>query len=120
MRIGRPTPPVVLTAEERLTLEQWARRATGAPRAGVRVEQDQRGDRRCRWRDAPDRRPLAASLRPQAVARSLGRAAARGTAQDHGCRGGAGHRAHAGAHAASRDALEYARDGETQRLESDG
>src|SRR5262249_3044384 len=26
MRIGRPTPPVVLTAEERLTLEQWAGR----------------------------------------------------------------------------------------------
>ena len=30
MRIGRPTPPVVLTAEERLTLEQWARRPTTA------------------------------------------------------------------------------------------
>jgi transposase len=26
MRTGRPTPPVVLTAEERETLEQWARR----------------------------------------------------------------------------------------------
>jgi hypothetical protein len=30
MRIGRPTPPVVLTAKERLTLEQWARRPTTA------------------------------------------------------------------------------------------
>jgi transposase len=30
MRIGRPTPPVVLTADERLTLEQWARRPTTA------------------------------------------------------------------------------------------
>src|SRR5262245_46339490 len=30
MRSGRPTPPVVLTAEERLTLEQWARRPTTA------------------------------------------------------------------------------------------
>jgi hypothetical protein len=28
MRTGRPTQPVVLTAEERLTLEQWARRPT--------------------------------------------------------------------------------------------
>jgi predicted transcriptional regulator len=28
MRTGRPTPPVVLTAEERQTLEQWARRPT--------------------------------------------------------------------------------------------
>ena len=26
MRIGRPTPAVVLTVEERETLEQWARR----------------------------------------------------------------------------------------------
>jgi transposase len=26
MRTGRPTPPVILTAEERATLEQWARR----------------------------------------------------------------------------------------------
>src|SRR5216684_3545882 len=26
MRIGRPTPPVVLTGDERETLEQWARR----------------------------------------------------------------------------------------------
>jgi GNAT superfamily N-acetyltransferase len=30
MRTGRPTPPVVLTAEERQTLEQWARRPTTA------------------------------------------------------------------------------------------
>jgi transposase len=30
MRTGRPTPPVVLTAEERETLEQWARRPTTA------------------------------------------------------------------------------------------
>jgi transposase len=30
MRIGRPTPSVVLTAEERETLEQWARRPTTA------------------------------------------------------------------------------------------
>src|SRR5678816_815350 len=30
MRTGRPTPLVVLTAEERLTLEQWARRPTTA------------------------------------------------------------------------------------------
>src|SRR4030095_11910581 len=30
MRTGRPTPPVVLSAEERLTLEQWARRPTTA------------------------------------------------------------------------------------------
>ncbi len=30
MRTGRPTPPVVLTAEERATLEQWARRPTTA------------------------------------------------------------------------------------------
>src|SRR5438128_11343461 len=28
MRTGRPTPPVVLTADERQTLEQWARRPT--------------------------------------------------------------------------------------------
>ncbi len=28
MRTGRPTPLVVLTAEERQTLEQWARRPT--------------------------------------------------------------------------------------------
>ena len=26
MRIGRPTPPVILTVDERETLEQWARR----------------------------------------------------------------------------------------------
>ena len=26
MRTGRPTPPVILTADERETLEQWARR----------------------------------------------------------------------------------------------
>ena len=30
MRTGRPTPPIVLTAEERQTLEQWARRPTTA------------------------------------------------------------------------------------------
>ena len=30
MRIGRPTPTVTLTAEERQTLEQWARRPTTA------------------------------------------------------------------------------------------
>jgi transposase len=30
MRIGRPTPPVILTTEERETLEQWARRPTTA------------------------------------------------------------------------------------------
>jgi transposase len=30
MRTGRPTPPVVLTAEERATPEQWARRPTTA------------------------------------------------------------------------------------------
>src|SRR4029434_1172402 len=30
MRTGRPTPLVVLSAEERLTLEQWARRPTTA------------------------------------------------------------------------------------------
>src|SRR5262249_62244854 len=30
MRTGRPTPPVVLTAEERQTLQQWARRPTTA------------------------------------------------------------------------------------------
>src|SRR5256886_11583534 len=30
MRTGRPTPPVVLTGEERQTLEQWARRPTTA------------------------------------------------------------------------------------------
>src|SRR5437899_1796312 len=30
MRIGRPTPPVNLTAEEHETLEQWARRPTTA------------------------------------------------------------------------------------------
>src|SRR5499426_3687670 len=30
MRTGRPTPPVVLSAEERQTLEQWARRPTTA------------------------------------------------------------------------------------------
>jgi transposase len=30
MRTGRPTPPVVLTADERQTLEQWARRPTTA------------------------------------------------------------------------------------------
>jgi transposase len=30
MRTGRPTPPVVLTTEERETLEQWARRPTTA------------------------------------------------------------------------------------------
>src|SRR2546427_4362073 len=30
MRTGRPTPLVVLTAEERQTLEQWARRPTTA------------------------------------------------------------------------------------------
>src|SRR4030095_9335881 len=30
MRTGRPTPPVVLTTEERETLEQWARRRTTA------------------------------------------------------------------------------------------
>ena len=26
MRMGRPTPPVILTVDERETLEQWARR----------------------------------------------------------------------------------------------
>jgi predicted transcriptional regulator len=30
MRTGRPTPSVVLTAEERETLDQWARRPTTA------------------------------------------------------------------------------------------
>jgi len=30
MRIGRPTPPIVLTAEERQTLQQWIRRPTTA------------------------------------------------------------------------------------------
>ena len=30
MRTGRPTPLAVLTAEERQTLEQWARRPTTA------------------------------------------------------------------------------------------
>ena len=30
MRTGRPTPAIVLTAEERETLEQWARRPTTA------------------------------------------------------------------------------------------
>ena len=30
MRTGRPTPSVVLSAEERETLEQWARRPTTA------------------------------------------------------------------------------------------
>ena len=30
MRTGRPTPPIVLTAEERQTLEQWSRRPTTA------------------------------------------------------------------------------------------
>ena len=30
MRTGRPTPPMVLSAEERQTLEQWARRPTTA------------------------------------------------------------------------------------------
>jgi len=30
MRIGRPTPPVILTAEERETLQQWTRRPTTA------------------------------------------------------------------------------------------
>ena len=30
MRIGRPTPPVILTVEERETLQQWARRPTTA------------------------------------------------------------------------------------------
>jgi transposase len=30
MRIGRPIPPVILTAEERATLQQWARRPTTA------------------------------------------------------------------------------------------
>src|SRR4029453_13186022 len=30
MRIGRPTPPVVLSPEERQMLEQWARRPTTA------------------------------------------------------------------------------------------
>jgi len=46
------TPLVVLTAEERQTLEQWARcpttaglGPTRAPRPGVRLDQDQRGDR---------------------------------------------------------------------------
>src|SRR5215467_8736596 len=38
MRIGRPTPRVVLTAEERLTLEQWARRPTTAQGLAQRAQ----------------------------------------------------------------------------------
>jgi hypothetical protein len=79
MRTGRPTPLVVLTAEERQTLEQWARRPTTAqglaqraPRPGVRLDQDQRGDRDHGRRHAANGGALAASLRPEAVAGAAG------------------------------------------------
>jgi len=128
MRIGRPTPPVVLTAEERLTLEQWARRPTTAQGLAQRrrlvlafASSKTNGEiAAAAGGHATTRGPLAASLRAQAAARSVGRAATRRAAQDYGCRGRVRDRAHAGAHAAGRHALEYPRDGEAQWPESDG
>ena len=37
MRLGRPVPPIVLTIDERETLEQWARRRTTAQAIALRA-----------------------------------------------------------------------------------
>ena len=37
MRLGRPVPPIVLTTDERQTLEQWARRRTTAQAIALRA-----------------------------------------------------------------------------------
>src|ERR1700704_1837609 len=37
MRLGRPVPPIVLTNDERETLEQWARRRTTAQAIALRA-----------------------------------------------------------------------------------
>jgi hypothetical protein len=37
MRLGRPVAPIVLTTEERETLERWARRPTTAQALALRA-----------------------------------------------------------------------------------
>src|SRR5947199_2556225 len=127
MRTGRPTPLVVLTAEERQTLEQWARRPTTAQGLAQRA----RLVLACASSKTNGEIAAAAGVTRQTVGRwrhrfvrkrlpAVGRAGARGAAQDHGIRGGARDRAQAGGHAAGRHALEHAIDGEAERPESDG
>jgi hypothetical protein len=62
MRTGRPTPPVVLSAEERQTLEQWARRPTTAHGLAQRARSFWRV-RRARRTGRSRRRPVSRGKR---------------------------------------------------------
>src|SRR4029453_5718106 len=65
MRTGRPTPPVVLTAEERQTLEQWARRPTTAQGLAQRA----RLVLACDWSKTNGELAVAAGVTRQTVGR---------------------------------------------------
>ncbi len=65
MRIGRPTPPVMLTVDERETLEQWARR----PKTAQALAQRARIVLACATEDTNGDIALAAGVTRQTVGR---------------------------------------------------
>jgi len=65
MRIGRPTPPVLLTVDERETLEQWARR----PKTAQALAQRARIVLACATEDTNGDIALAAGVTRQTVGR---------------------------------------------------
>src|SRR3989442_15302779 len=65
MRTGRPTPPVVLTVEERETLEQWARR----PKTAQALAQRARIVLACTTEKANGDTALSAGVTRQTVGR---------------------------------------------------
>jgi transposase len=65
MRIGRPTPPVILTVDERETLEQWARR----PKTAQALAQRARIVLACATEDTNGDIALAAGVTRQTVGR---------------------------------------------------
>ncbi len=75
MRIGRPTPPVMLTVDERETLEQWARRPKTAQALAQRARivlacatEDTNGDIALAAGDSPDGGAVACPLRAETLA----------------------------------------------------
>src|SRR3989442_2387797 len=123
MRTGRPKAPLTLNREERRELESLAHRSRSVPALARRARivlacaegQDNKGGGPPTARHARDGRQVANAVCAGAP-RGLVRRAAAGGASHHHRRGDrAGGCAHAGKHAARRDALEHPRDGPSSR-----
>ncbi len=126
MRLGRPVTPIVLTTEERETLERWARRPTTAQALALRARWccgARPATPQPRWRRTSMSRNKpsangAAAFGPRAgwLAR---RTASGRAAKNHRCRCGARVDDDAGIDAARCDALVHAQPGQAVRHEPD-